>query len=346
MSDASADIRTGPLTIQDVARESGYSQAAVSVALNWRPGRRSTISTATREHILATANRLGYRPSHRAQALATRKSWQVAVLYAPPMGPVPSGAFQPVAEHLDEMLAAHKFQAVFIRVGASVESWMDALGDRRFDGVILLCDAPEKVATWMREQRLASVTINSRLGPACDRVNVDDRDGARQLVRHLIELGHRRISFFVARETRAHSSVDDRIAGYRETMLEAGLEPDEPFTGPIAAFVERIRTGPYRPTAVVDYEHWTAIRLQQELWRAGLRVPADFSIGTFNDAYPVDAVTPSLTTIGMPAREMSRAVVEMLLRQIEGEAREPEQREFKMYLTARESTAAPGASTR
>lgn len=344
MSDPAPELRTGALTIGDVARESGYSQAAVSVALNWRPGRRSTISAATRDHILATASRLGYRPSHRAQALATRKSWQVAVLYAPPMGPVPSGAFQPFAEHLDGMLAAHKFQAVFIRVGASVESWMDALGDRRFDGAILLCDAPDKVASWMREQRLPSVMINSRLGSACDRVTVDDRDGARQLVEHLIALGHRRISFFVARETRAHSSVDDRIAGYRETMRAAGLEPDEPFVGPIAAFVDRIRTGPYRPTAIVDYEHWTAIRLQQALWRAGLRVPDDFSIGTFNDTYPVDAVTPALTTIGMPSREMSQAVVEMLLRQIEGEPHEPEHREFKMYLTPRESTAAPGRS--
>ena len=328
-------------TIQDVARESGYSSSAVSVALNWRPGQRSTISAATRERIRETASRLGYRPSHRAKALASRKSWQIAILYAAPMGPVPSGAFKPFAEHLDEMLGAHKFQPVFIRVGASTESWMDAIGDRRFDGVILLCDAPPRVADWIRDQALPAVTINSRPASPASCIYVDDHDGACQLVRHLIGLGHRRISFFVARQVHEHSSVTNRIAGYRDTMRAAGLEPDEPFVGPIDAFVERIRTGPYRPTAVVDYEHWTAIRLQQTLWRAGLRVPDDFSIGTFNDTYPVDAVTPALTTIGMPAREMSEAVVEMLLGQIEGTGRAAQQREFKMYLTARESTAPP-----
>ncbi len=346
MRESPSPITSGMPTIQDVARESGYSQAAVSVALNWQPGRRSTISAATRDHILAIARRLKYRPSHRARALATRKSWQIAILYAKPMGPVPSGAFTPFAEHLDTMLAAHKFQSVFIRVGASVESWMDAIGDRRFDGVILLCDPPERVAAWMRDQSLPSVTINSRPEQPCDCVYVDDYDGSRQLVRHLIDLGHHRISFFVARELHQHASVTSRIGGYRDTMLEAGLEPDEPFVGPIATFVERIRFGPYRPTAIVDYEHWTAIRLQQALWRAGLRVPGDFSIGTFNDTYPVDAVTPALTTIGMPAKEMSQTAVAMLLRQIEGDMSEAEQREFKMYLTVRESTAPPSALER
>jgi LacI family transcriptional regulator len=91
-------------------------------------------------------------------------------------------------------------------------------------------------------------------------------------------------------------------------------------------------------TAVVDYEHWTAIRVLQQLWREGVSVPREVSVGTFNDAYPVDAVTPGLTTVGMPAMEVAEAVVGMLMEGVEGAGSGVRRVEFGMKLVVREST--------
>jgi len=61
------------------------------------------------------------------------------------------------------------------------------------------------------------------------------------------------------------------------------------------------------PTAIIDFEHWSAIRLLQCLWRRGVRVPSDISLITFNDTHPVADLIPPLTTVALPGRLMGRA---------------------------------------
>ena len=61
-----------------------------------------------------------------------------------------------------------------------------------------------------------------------------------------------------------------------------------------------------QPTAILDFEHWTAVRVLQQLWRLGVRVPTDMSVVTFNDTYPVDLVIPPLTVAALPVKAVQR----------------------------------------
>ena len=99
-------------------------------------------------------------------------------------------------------------------------------------------------------------------------------------------------------------------------MLEAGLKPHPPFVGPPERFVQQI-LNPNAPTAVLVFDHWGAVRLLQQLWRKGLRVPDDISVATFNDTYPVAEVIPPLTTVSLPAKQMAENAVRLLMERIE-----------------------------
>jgi len=83
-----------------------------------------------------------------------------------------------------------------------------------------------------------------------------------------------------------HHSVTVRAATYQQCNARSGLSPQPPFVGPVDHFVERSSSSPDRPTAIVDFDHWGAVRLLQALWRKGSAFPDDFSVATFNRHVP------------------------------------------------------------
>lgn len=336
-------------TMVDVALRCGVSKAAVSKALSWRPGEYTSLKDETRLRIASVAEEMGYRPSWNARALARGRTHLVGVVYLPPFNAIPRGAYEPIAEELDEALAARGYQAVFTRVGRQSGAWHELIGGGRFDGIVCLCDLPAEALRVVRDQRLPAVFVNVTPGKAAavngaawPQVHEDDRRGTELAVRHLIDLGHRRITYYSGRQVNLHPSATIRREAYLRTMADAGLEADEPFLGPVEAFVRRTLDAPYAATAVVDYEHWTAIRVLQHLWRLGVRVPDDLSVVTFNEVYPVDAVCPPLTTVAAPAVDMAGAVMELLFGLMEGGGGAGETwRSYDPRLIVRESTAPP-----
>jgi DNA-binding LacI/PurR family transcriptional regulator len=97
-----------------------------------------------------------------------------------------------------------------------------------------------------------------------------------------------------------------------------------------------------RPTAVLVYTHYLAIKLLQKCWEAGIRVPQDLSVATYSNAFPVDDVIPPLTTMALPTEQMGREAAEMVLEQVETDgAATPRRAVLKETLIVRKSTAAP-----
>ena len=351
-------------TMLDVAARCGVSKAAVSKALNWEPGKHTTLKDATRERIARAAAEMGYRPSWGARALARGKTHLIGVVYLPPFAAIPRGAYEPIAEGIDEALAARGYQAVFTRVGTQRGAWHELIADGRFDGLVCFADLPAEAMREVRGQRVPAVFVNvsprdagsddaprgrGLPGHEWPQVHEDDAVGAELAVRHLIDLGHRRIAYYAGRGGNPHRSVAIRRDTYLRTMADAGLKADEPFVGPVDAFVDRTLGSPYGATAVIDYEHWSAIRVLQRLWRLGVRVPDDLSVVTFNEVYPVDAVCPPLTTVAAPAVEMAAATIDLLLGEIEGDGSGvagATSRTFAPRLVARESTGPPPSGDR
>jgi DNA-binding LacI/PurR family transcriptional regulator len=333
------DLAADRPSILDVANHCGLSKATVSKALN-APADSKLVSSRTRARVQAAVKKLGYRPNFRAQALARRRSQAIAITYSSPVGAVPRGVYWEVVDGLEKALVEHNYTPTFLHLRQAEERVEQMLSDGRFDGCISLGLIAPAVLNMLRRRNVPSVLINSGADETWSRVNPNDDQGGGEAMAHLISQGHRRILYYAGEAILDHPSAALREGAYRRCMKAAGLEPLPAFVGPADMLVEYIqRSGEASPTAIMDYEHWSAIRLLQALWRRGIRVPSDISLITFNDTHPVADLTPPLTTVALPGREMAARAVEILLRQLEEPERGPETVILDETLVVRESTA-------
>jgi DNA-binding LacI/PurR family transcriptional regulator len=328
-------------TLADVARRVGVSKSAVSQAVNWVPDRATTIKEETRQRILQVVKEMGYRPSWRGQVLAKRRSQAIAVVYSAPLGAVPRGVYFEIVDHIEEQLSKFDFCPAFVHVKEHAERFDRLLGDARFDGCLTLGVLSPEVLKILRANQVPAVLVNADADETWTRVNVDDEEGTRAVMAHLLSLGHRRIAYNSGPRPPSHHSVTVRASTYQRCMREAGLTPQPPFVGPVEQFVEQVISTPDRPTAIIDFDHWGAVHLLQALWRKGMRVPDDVSVATFNDTYPVNAVIPPLTTASLPGKQMAEHAVRLLLERIEQPQTAAQTVVLKETLVVRESTAPP-----
>lgn len=179
------------------------------------------------------------------------------------------------------------------------------------------------------------------LGSKVSYVAADDRDGARDMVRHLLSLGRRRIGV-VTGPLDTPGGVE-RLAGYREVLTEAGVGLDERLvvSGDYSrasgeAGAERLLAGAPDMDAVFVASDLMAQGVLATLRRAGRHVPDDIAVGGFDDSPAATAASPALTTIRQPWDRISNEMVRVLLAQIGGE--DPAAVILPTELVRREST--------
>ena len=326
-------------TLADVARRVGISKSAVSQTLNWQPGRITTIKEETRKRILCAVKEMEYRPSWRGQILAKQRSQAIAVVYSAPLGAVPRGVYLEIVDHIEAQLSKVDHCPTFVHIKDRSERFDRLMGDARFDGCLALGLLSSDLLDILRRNQVPTVLVNSDADESWTRVLVDDENGTRQLMRHFLSLGHKRLAYYSGPNPPPHQSAAIRAATYQQCMQEAGLTPQMPFVGTADRYVEKLIENPDRPTGVLVFDHWGAVRLLQELWRKGLRVPDDISVATFNDTYPVAEVIPPLTTVSIPAEQMAEHAVRLLLERIERPQTSPRTLVLNESLVVRESTA-------
>jgi LacI family transcriptional regulator len=179
---------------------------------------------------------------------------------------------------------------------------------------------------------------------------VDNRGGARAMVRHLAALGHRRIA--VVAGPRGNFDADERLLGYRQELAALGLEAsaelefEGDFTeagGHLAA--RRWLAMTERPTAVFAANDATAIGFLSAVAAAGLAVPRDVALGGFDDIPLARLLSPPLTTVRVPIAELGTRAVERLFAALAGEeAGPPADETVATELIARASSAPPSGN--
>lgn len=330
-----------PVTIIDVARRCGLSKATVSKALNLSSDQ-CRLRAETRERVLRAARELGYRPNWRARALASQRTQTIGLLYNPPVPQVGGGVYGDIFSAFTRVVGAYGYHLLYVPVQGD-HDWREVLLSHRLDGWVALEAVPEVVEETLGDVSMPAVLINAESKLPVPRVMFDDHDGAVQATRHLIELGHRRITFFHGPEAMNHCSVEARIAGYQQAMRDAGLaDRIDVADNMLEEFAETRLLTPDRPTAVLCYMHYFAVDLLGILHRHGVRVPQDLSLATFNDVYPVGRMYPALTAVALPGSEMGECAAGLLLQQIETKAQaQANVVTLKERLVTRESTAPP-----
>lgn len=336
-------------TIADVARTAGVSKGLVSFALNDRPG----VSAETRERILAVARDLGWEPSLRARSLSTQRAYALGLVIARDPAVIAADPFFPsLIAGIEEILAPAGQALVLCSVSSEeqeVDSYRRLAADGRVDGVILTDlrqndpRIPLVADLGLRAVTLGRPDVESPF-PA---VTVDDGQGIRDAVSHLVALGHRRIAHVAGPTRMLHGSR--RRESFAAALGEAGLPADlivqTDFTAADGVrATEELLAREDRPTAIVYSNDLMAIAGMGVALRAGLSLPADLSVTGFDGSQVGSFVHPPLTTVSTTAQEWGRAAAGALLDVINGGT--PADIDLPpARLTVRESSAAPAGAT-
>jgi len=342
--------KTSRTTIADVARRAGVSKGLVSFALNDRPG----VSAETRQRIIAAADELGWRPSIRARSLSSDRAFALGLVLARDPDIIAGDPFFPAFISGVESVLAPAGQALVLSMveseDAESRTYRQLARHGRVDGVIIsdLRAGDARIAL-VGELGLRAVTLGRPdVGSPFPAVTVDDAEGIRASVSHLVSQGHTRIAHVGGPATMLHGSR--RRDSFRVAMVESGLADDlvveTDFSAAQGAAATRsLLDRGDRPTAIVYSNDPMAIAGLGIAQRAGLDVPGDLSITGFDGSDLGRYLHPSLTTVSTSARQWGVAAASALLRSIDGEEVDDIDLE-PAQLVVGESTAPPRTSHR
>jgi len=343
------------ISIKDVARESGASLTTVSLVLNRRARR---ISPETRQRVMETANRLGYRPSRLAQGLQAQRAGVLAILVPQIRRAFADAYFGELISAIHEHAGEAEWKILlevayprFIETRQHLE-----LFDRHFvDG--LLCLGVTSRDEYLRDfARIGTdsarpvVVVNNYLpGVTLNHVRCDYHQAGRLAAEYLIGLGHRRIGL-IHGASEVQTSWDLR-RGFEESLAEAGIDlpasrvEDGLYTeeGGAAAVAALLRREPAL-TAVMTGNDKMAVGAISALKESGRSVPDDISVVGCDDMHQAAYCDPPLTTVHTPIYEVGRRACESLLELIEGRQQSVEET-LPVYLTVRRSAAPPRATS-
>lgn len=322
-------------TILDVAERAGVSKSLVSLVMRNAPN----VSDDKRQAVLEAARELGYRPNAVARSLVQQRTNVIGVMVSDFANPF----FSELLEGLEEAAEGAGYRALFntgSRIPEREAAAVDTLLELRSDGLVLaspqLSDAdiqriPRSVPTVMvgTDTRVAGIDV----------VMNDDRHGARLVVDHLVELGHRRIAH-IHGGTGAGAAA--RLAGFVAAMESHDLPPitiDGGFTEAhgVDGAKEILGLDPL-PTAVFAANDVSAMGVMQTLESTGLRIPDDISLVGYDNVDFAGLDHISLTTVDQPRRQIGTLAVKLLLERLEGERKRAKRVTVEPHLIVRATT--------
>jgi LacI family transcriptional regulator len=325
----------GPVTRNDVARYAGVSTAVVSYVVNGGPKK---VAPATAAKVQDAIRVLGYRPNAAARALKLGSSETIGLVI-----PDNSNPFFSLLAHAVEDAAAELGYALLLTNSdgnlAKERRNLRNLAARQVDGVVLSSVMMEPDVADLRSADIPTVLLNhSADAPGFNSVGVDLVAGARSAVEHLIGHGHTNIA--LAMGTNVANEFDGREQGWLQALAAAGL-PEGPIVR--AEFTreggyragQRLLTSASRPTAVFASSDMQAIGILRALHEAGISVPADMALTSFDGSAEAEFSWPALTTVEQPVRTMAAAAVNALIGTQRGN--EPEHLIFETGLRVRNS---------
>lgn len=308
----------------DVARRAGVSRATVSYVLNGKVNKLSSIPDETRQRVLDAIKELGYEPDVQAQALRSGKSKTIALLIPDLQNP----HFCEFATGVEETARAAGYHILLSSTTLTNEYGVEILKDlarRRVDGLII-------ASAFILENEEAQDTLNRIIKRGfpivdmgdfyeLDTVSADYREATKEVVSHLLSLGHRRIGLVYGVGVREHGL--DRLEPYQESLVASGITYDPDLIVECGPTIEDGYQGASqllklanRPTAIIVVNDLLAMGTLRAAADLGLRVPNDVSVVGYDDIPMANYLVPRLTTVTKNAYAGGQKAFELLIARI------------------------------
>jgi DNA-binding LacI/PurR family transcriptional regulator len=336
------------VTIKDVAKQAGVSHSTVSRALHGSP----LLPDETVERVRQVAVEMGYFPSAAARSLRTNRSQALGVI----VSAIDDPFFSEILQGIEETAQGQGYSMLIAasqRDPEREQAIVQDMRERQVDGLII-CSA-----SFSAEQRrklleygIPIVVVNNQAAEEY-RYSIyhDDVDGSRQVTRHLIELGHKRIAYLG--NSLSGRTTQDRLSGFRQEMKAAGLKIPAGYAFEVPGgspkdglkAVDHFLDLPKRPTALFCFNDLLAIGALKGLAAAKIRVPADLSVAGFDNILFSAYTDPPLTTLDQPKHSIGAQAAHLILGLLDpadgdGAPAQKIQR-LKGKLLVRKSTAPP-----
>ena len=311
----SASVVTRKPTMSDVARLAGVGTMTVSRVLSGTV----RVSADTTQRVQTAIEQLKYRPNVLARAFRGQRSHSIGLILPYLYDPF----FASCAHAVTTVAREHGYSVIMTTSDEDPETEFaeaDEMLQRHVDGLLVI---PARI----RHSRLTRSLFGKTPvvafdrpvpDPSIDTVLVQNSIGSRRITEHLIEHGHRHITFFAL--SRSLFTMSTRFAGYRRAVQDAGLESCAIFDCWSEEFVEQVlRTKMAQatpPTAIITSNTLVTRYVLGAVSRLGLRIPNDLAFAGFDDFDLAEFTSPSLTVVRQPAQEMGRVAANLLFDRI------------------------------
>ncbi|MBI3959457.1 MAG: LacI family DNA-binding transcriptional regulator [Chloroflexi bacterium] len=330
------------VTIRDVADEVGVSISTVSLYTQGRDG----VGEETGQRIADAIDRLGYVRRSRTER-PPRSRFFGLLLENLSFSAFPETLYGAILQAIETEAKSHGYSMVLSVIEEDAVPRM--VEQDQVDGLIILGGSPlnDAVALRLAERNTPLVLLDNHIpGAAIDSIVPDNEWGGYMAIRHLVELGHRRIA--ILQGPTKYKTLTDRLWGAKRAADEFGIDippaylsPAQSSGQPLKGYreMQALLQLPELPTAVFAVSDKTAFGALEAIREAGLSVPEDISLIGFDNEVRAEHTSPPLTTIHLPKRYLGILAMRRLIGQIENPSDRPVRLCVPTRLVERASTA-------
>jgi DNA-binding LacI/PurR family transcriptional regulator len=332
-------------SIKDIARLAKVSHPTVSRALQNSP----LVNAKTAAKIRKIADEAGYRASAVARGLVTRKTRTIGLVVTTVNDPFAGE----VALGIEQAANDRGYSVFLANSNAEPERerrMVQTFAEQRVDGIVVTSSrVGASYLPMLAELMVPIVLVNDQYpGEFVHSVMIENVEGSRAVMEHLISLGHRHIGYVGDRS--GYQSDTERLTSYKEALAKARVAFDPTLVvhgdGRPEAAIEAVNgllALNCPPTAIFCYNDMTALGAMRAIHDRGLRIPEDISVTGFDDLFFASHLQPPLTTVRQPMRRMGEMAIENLLKLMSGEDSAPQVR-VEAKLIVRGSTGRASAT--
>lgn len=331
-------------TIKDIAKEAGVSIATVSFIVN---GKDQHISEATRQRVKDVMKKYNYIPNAMAGSLVTRRTGIIGLILPDITNPF----FPGIARGAEDRANEEGYSIIFCNTDDKIEveeKYIESLTSKMVDGIIIAHSSnSDQMGEILERTQIPVILIDRDFDSKniLGKVLVNNKDGARQAVCHMVEKGYKKIAY-LSGSLKTQTAMD-RLEGYKEALREKNL----PVVEALIKYgeyrvewgrkgIEELLTEKQDFDAVFCGNDLIAIGAMKELLKHGYRVPEDKGVMGFDDIYMAQMVEPELTTVKQPNYEMGYQAVDLLIRHLKEKktAKTPGEKKTSMVMLNTEIT--------